>query len=60
VTSGTYSFWLEKGIGFASVEAGSVTTGDQVAVGLRGREAPAAVVPLPFYRGSVGSSAVKS
>jgi aminomethyltransferase len=60
VTSGTYSFWLERGIGFASVEAGTVTVGTEVALELRGEESPAAVVPLPFYRGSVGHSAVKS
>jgi aminomethyltransferase len=60
VTSGTYSFWLEKGIGFASVEAGTVTVGSKVSVELRGGEAAAAVVPLPFYRGSVGRPAVKT
>jgi aminomethyltransferase len=60
VTSGTYSFWLEKGIGFASVEAGTVTAGDRVALELRGGEAPAAVVSLPFYRGSVGRPAVRT
>jgi aminomethyltransferase len=59
VTSGTYSFWLEKGIGLASVETGSVTTGNRVSVELRGGEGPAVVVHLPFYRGSVGHSAVK-
>jgi aminomethyltransferase len=60
VTSGTYSFWLEKGIGFASVEAGSLSAREHVALGLRGGEAPAVVVPLPFYRGSVGRPAVKT
>jgi aminomethyltransferase len=60
VTSGTYSFWLEKGIGFAWVEAGTVTAGDQVALGLRGGEAPAVVASLPFYRGSVGRPAVRT
>jgi aminomethyltransferase len=60
VTSGTYSFWLEKGIGFALIEAGTVTEGSQVTLALRGGEAPAVVVPLPFYRGSVGRPAVKT
>jgi hypothetical protein len=37
-----------------------VTAGDRVALELRGGEAPAAVVSLPFYRGSVGRPAVRT
>jgi aminomethyltransferase len=58
VTSGTYSFWLEGGIGFASVEAGTVAAGAEVAVETRDGAGPAEVVPLPFYRGSVRRAAV--
>ncbi|MDQ6772312.1 MAG: glycine cleavage system aminomethyltransferase GcvT [Candidatus Dormibacteraeota bacterium] len=54
VTSGTYSFWLEAGIGFALVEAGAVEAGSKVAIAARGGRAEAVVQALPFYRGSAG------
>jgi aminomethyltransferase len=57
VTSGTYSFWLKRGIGMASVEAGSAGAGSQLGVGTRSGDGPAEVVPLPFYRGSARRSA---
>jgi aminomethyltransferase len=50
VTSGTWSFLLEQGIGMARVAAGSVQPGDTVELELRGQPAAAAVVRLPFYR----------
>jgi glycine cleavage system T protein (aminomethyltransferase) len=53
VTSGTHSFWLDRGIGFASVAAGSVTVGAQLQIEARGGLGAAEVVSLPFYRGSV-------
>jgi aminomethyltransferase len=53
VTSGTYSFWLNHGIGLASVAARSAPTGTRVEVESRGARGAAEVVPLPFYRGSV-------
>jgi aminomethyltransferase len=56
VTSGTYSFWLQKGIGMASVEAAVAEPGDQVLVEARG-DGRAEVVALPFYRGSVKQAA---
>jgi aminomethyltransferase len=56
VTSGTYSFWLQKGIGMASVEAAVAEPGDQVVVEARG-DGRAEVVALPFYRGSVKQAA---
>lgn len=53
VTSGTWSFFLERGIGMASFKKESVTPKTLVNVDLRGRPAPAKVVKLPIYRGSV-------
>ena len=52
VTSGTYSFWLRRGIGMALLEAGTGTVGSQVIVEARSGGGEAEVVPLPFYRGS--------
>jgi aminomethyltransferase len=56
VTSGTHSFFLGHPIALAMVEAASFRVGDKVAVEVRGREAPAEVVKLPFYRGSARSA----
>lgn len=50
VTSGTWSFFLEQGIGMARVAAGRVHAGDRVELELRGQPAAAEVVKLPFYR----------
>ncbi|TMC12546.1 MAG: glycine cleavage system aminomethyltransferase GcvT [Chloroflexi bacterium] len=58
VTSGTYSFWLRRGIAMAFVEAGAAPLGGQVEVATRSGEAAAEVVPLPFYRGSARRAAV--
>jgi aminomethyltransferase len=55
ITSGTHSFFLGYPIAMAMVEVSSFTPGDTVAVEVRGREAPAQVVKLPFYRGSARS-----
>ncbi len=57
VTSGTHSFFLGYPIALAMVEAPSLGVGDRVMVELRGRQAPAEVVKLPFYRGSARSAA---
>jgi glycine cleavage system aminomethyltransferase T len=38
------------------VEVPSFRVGDEVVVEVRGREAPAEVVKLPFYRGSARSA----
>ncbi|HET7420621.1 MAG TPA: glycine cleavage system aminomethyltransferase GcvT [Candidatus Dormibacteraeota bacterium] len=59
VTSGTHSFFLGHPIALAMVEARSLTVGDRVVVDVRGREAPAEVVKLPFYRGSARSLTAK-
>jgi len=52
VTSGTYSFWLRKGIAMASLEAAAGQVGSQVAVEARSGSGAAEVVALPFHRGS--------
>ena len=57
VTSGTHSFFLGHPIALALVEAPSFPVGEKVAIEVRGREAPAEVVKLPFYRGSARSMA---
>jgi aminomethyltransferase len=57
VTSGTHSFFLGHPIALAMVEAASFRVGDKATVEVRGREAPADVVKLPFYRGSARSAA---
>ena len=55
ITSGTHSFFLGYPIALAMVEARSLSVGDGAVVEVRGREAPAEVVKLPFYRGSARS-----
>ena len=55
ITSGTHSFFLGYPIALAMVEARSLQVGDKPVVEVRGREAPAEVVKLPFYRGSARS-----
>jgi aminomethyltransferase len=49
VTSGTFGFTVGTAVATASVEPGFKKDGD-VAVDIRGTEAPAEVVPLPFYK----------
>jgi aminomethyltransferase len=60
VTSGTHSFFLGYPIALAIVEVPSLRVGEKVSVEVRGREAPAEVVKLPFYRGSARSAVAKS
>jgi aminomethyltransferase len=55
ITSGTHSFFLGYPIALAMVEARSLSVGDSATVEVRGREAAAEVVKLPFYRGSARS-----
>jgi aminomethyltransferase len=59
ITSGTHSFFLGYPIALALVEARSLTVGDRAVVEVRGRETPAEVVKLPFYRGSARSHSEK-
>ncbi len=53
VNSGTYSFWLEAGIGMALVAAG-LDPHAQLAVEQRDRPGPVRVAELPFYKGTAG------
>ena len=50
VTSGTWSPTFEKALGMAYVPASAATVGSGVAVDVRGRELPARIVEVPFYR----------
>ncbi|MHB8613398.1 MAG: glycine cleavage system aminomethyltransferase GcvT [Candidatus Dormibacteraceae bacterium] len=56
VTSGTHSFFLGHPIALAMLEGPSLRVGEKVTVEVRGREAEAEVVKLPFYRGSARSA----
>lgn len=60
VTSGTYSFWLNRGIGMAMVEAEAATVGTRLDVEVRGGPGAARVSELPFYRGSVNPAAARA
>jgi len=60
VTSGTHSFFLGHPIALAMVEGPSLRVGEKVTIEVRGREAPADVVKLPFYRGSARSAVAPS
>ena len=57
VTSGTYSFWLRRGIGMATIAAGAAPAGSRLGVATRNGEGVAEVVSLPFYRGSARRAA---
>ncbi|TMC53670.1 MAG: glycine cleavage system aminomethyltransferase GcvT [Chloroflexi bacterium] len=59
VTSGTHSFFLGYPIALAMVQARSLQVGDTASVEVRGRDAGADVVKLPFYRGSARSLSEK-
>ena len=59
ITSGTHSFFLGYPIALAMVQARSLEVGGSAAVEVRGREARAEVVKLPFYRGSARSISEK-
>ncbi len=50
VTSGTFAPTLNKAIAMAYVEPAHTATGTTCEVAVRGKTAPARVVPLPFYR----------
>jgi len=50
VTSGTWSPTLEKAIGMAYLPPGLAAAGSELTVDVRGRELPARVVELPFYK----------
>ncbi len=52
-TSGTWSPTLKAGIALARLNQSCSEPGTRVFVDIRGRQAPATVVPLPFYRNGV-------
>jgi len=52
VTSGTWSPTLERAIGMAYVPPAFAAPGTELAIEVRGKELPARVVPLPFYKRS--------
>jgi aminomethyltransferase len=54
VTSGTFSFTLERGIATASVSPDAADSGE-LDVDIRGTTVAAEVVPLPFYRRPKGA-----
>ena len=50
VTSGSPAPFLKKNIGMAYVPAESSAAGTEIEIAIRGNEAPAKIVPLPFYK----------
>jgi glycine cleavage system T protein (aminomethyltransferase) len=52
VTSGSPAPFLKKNIGMAYVPTASKTPGTEVTIGIRANQAPARIVPMPFYKRS--------
>ncbi len=50
VTSGSPAPFLKKNIGMAYVPVQSGTAGTRIQIGIRSTQAPAVIVPLPFYK----------
>ena len=50
VTSGSPAPFLKKNIGMAYVPPASEAPGTEITIGIRGNEAPARIVPMPFYK----------
>jgi aminomethyltransferase len=50
VTSGSPAPFLKKNIGMAYVPTASKTPGTEIAIGIRANQAPARIVPMPFYK----------
>ena len=56
ITSGSYSFWLNRGIAMAMVQVAYSREGTAVEIDSRGHACRAEIIRLPFYRGSVQST----
>jgi len=52
VTSGTFSPTLDRPIAMGYVAREFATPGTMLAIDIRGKQEPAKVVPLPFYKRS--------
>ena len=50
VTSGSPAPFLKKNIGMAYVPVQASTAGTKIQIGIRSTQAPAVIVPLPFYK----------
>ena len=50
VTSGSYAPFLKKNIGMAYVPPSQAALGREIQIEIRGKLAPARVIPLPFYK----------
>jgi aminomethyltransferase len=50
VTSGSFAPFLKKSIGMAYVPPESTPVSQEIDIEIRGRTAPARIVPLPFYK----------
>jgi aminomethyltransferase len=52
VTSGSPAPFLKKNVGMAYVPVASKAPGTEIAIGIRANQAPARIVPMPFYKRS--------
>jgi aminomethyltransferase len=50
VTSGSPAPFLKKNIGMAYVPVAAKAPGTEIAIGIRANQAPARIVPMPFYK----------
>jgi aminomethyltransferase len=50
VTSGSPAPFLKKNIGMAYVPLASKAAGTEICIGIRANQAPARIVPMPFYK----------
>jgi len=50
VTSGSPAPFLKKNIGMAYVPPAFKAPGTEITIGIRANEAPARIVPMPFYK----------
>jgi aminomethyltransferase len=50
VTSGSPAPFLKKNIGMAYVPVENKAPGTEITIGIRANQAPARIVPMPFYK----------